>query len=152
LSRQSRLLKKGVQISPSLALAHLGLGMARLYAGDAVGSIAPLERGLRLNPFDPQNFHWFRSLALAYYFSGKPAEALKAAVQASQVRPDWRPALEAMIVCHVALGQSDDTRRCADQMRQLEKPESDVLEQLKIRNPHWADEIARALRSAGAPD
>ena len=144
--------QKAVQMSPSLALAHMGLGMARLYAGDAVGSIEPLERGLRLNPFDPQNFHWFRSLALANYFSGNPAEGLRAAIQASQVRPDWRPALEAKIVCHVALGQSDDARRCAEQMRQLEKPESDVLEQLKIRNPHWAEEIARALHSAGMPD
>jgi TolB-like protein len=144
--------QKAVQISPSLALAHLGLGMARLYAGDAAGSIEPLERGLRLNPFDPQNFHWFRSLALAYYFSGRPTEGLKAAVQASQVRPDWRPALEAMIVCHVALGQSNDARRCADQMREHEKPESDILEQLKIRNPNWAEEIARARRNAGAPD
>jgi TolB-like protein len=144
--------EKAVQISPSMALAHLGVGMARLYAGDAAGSIEPLERGLRLNPFDPQNFHWFRSLALAYYFSGKPAEGLKAAVQAAQVRPAWRPALEAMIVCHVALGQLDDARRCADQMRRLDKPESDVLEQLKIRNPQWAEEIARVLRAAGAPD
>jgi hypothetical protein len=37
-------------------------------------------------------------------------------------------------------------------MRQLEKPESDNLEQLKIRNPHWAEEIARALHSAGVAD
>ena len=60
--------EKAAAISPSFALAHLGVGMARLYAGDAAGSIEPLERGLRLNPFDPQNFHWFRSLALAFYF------------------------------------------------------------------------------------
>jgi predicted Zn-dependent protease len=144
--------EKAVQISPSFALAHLGLGMARLYAGDAAGSIEPLQRGLRLNPFDPQNFHWFRLLALACYFTGNATEGLAAAVRASQVRPAWRPALEAIVVCQVALGRWDDARRCAGQMKQLETPESDILEQLRISNPQWAEDITAALRAADAPE
>jgi TolB-like protein len=65
--------ERALQISPTFALAHLALGTALLSAGDAAGSIEPLERGLRLKPFDPFNFHWLRSLALAFYFTGKPA-------------------------------------------------------------------------------
>lgn len=144
--------ERAVQLSPSFALAHLGLGMGRLYAGHARDSIDPLQRGLRLNPFDPQNFHWFRSLALGFYFAGESDKGLQAALQAVQVRPTWRPALEAVIACYVALGRMDDARRCAGQMRQLTTPESDVLEQLKIRNPPWAEKIAAALGAAGALD
>ena len=142
--------EKALELSPTFALAHLGLGMARLYAGDAAGAVAPLERGLRLNPFDPQNFHWFRSLSLACYFTGAPDQGLQAAVKALQVRPTWRPAVEAATICHLALGRSEDARRCARQLGQLEQPDSDVLEQLRIRNPHWAEEIEASLKAAAA--
>jgi adenylate cyclase len=141
--------EKSVDLSPSFALAHLGLGMLRLYTGDAKGAIEPLERGLRLNPFDPQNFLWFRTLALAHYFAEDPVKGLAAALKSSQVRPDWRPAFEVMALCHVALDQTEAAHRCANQTMQLVPPGSDVLEQLKIRNPGWAERIAAALVEAG---
>jgi len=141
--------EKSVDLSPSFALAHLGLGMLRLYTGDANGAIEPLERGLRLNPFDPQNFLWFRTLALAHYFAEDPAKGLAVAIKSSQVRPDWRPALEVMILCQVALDQTEAARRCATQAMQLVSPDSDVLEQLKIRNPSWAERIRATLLEAG---
>ena len=144
--------EKAVNVCPSFALGHLALGMARLYAGDAAGAIDPLQRGLRMNPFDPLNFHWFRSLALAFYFAGKPAEGLSAAVRASQVRPAWRPALEAMIVCQVALGRLDEARQRAHQVRWLGKSDNDGLDQLRTRRPSWANDMATALRAGGVPD
>jgi TolB-like protein len=143
--------KRALELSPTFALAHLGVGMARLYAGDAARAIDPLARGLRLNPFDPQNFHWFRSLALAYCFSGKPADGLPFAMKAVQVRPSWRPALEAVIVCQVESDRLSEAVRTAERWRALDRPERDVLEQLKIRNPQWADR-ASALVTAGCVD
>jgi TolB-like protein len=137
-------------LSPAFALAHLGLGLARLYAGDAAGAIGPLERGLRLNPFDPQNFLWFRSLSLAHYFTGDAAKGVQAAIKALQVRPTWRPGLEALAICHLALGNAEEARRCTDKMKQLAAPASDVLEQLRIRNPDWAKKIAEAQKAVGA--
>jgi TolB-like protein len=144
--------ERALELSPTFALAHLGVGMARFYAGDAARAIDPLARGLRLNPFDPQNFHWFRSLALAYCFSGKPADGLPFAMKAAQVRPVWRPALEAVIVCQVESDRLSDAIRSAERWRALDKPERDVLEQLKIRNPQWADRMASALVTAGCVD
>jgi len=144
-------------LSPTFALAHLGLGLARLYAGDAAGAIAPLERGLRLNPFDPQNFLWFRTLSLAHYFTGDAAKGVHGAIKALQVRPTWRPGVEALAVCHLALGNIDEARRCADKIGQLAPPDSDGLEpgdgldQLRIRNPHWGQHMDQALEAVGAP-
>jgi tetratricopeptide (TPR) repeat protein len=144
--------ERALELSPAFALAHLGVGMARLYAGDAAGAIDPLARGLCLNPFDPQNFHWFRSLALAYCFSAKPAEGLPFAMKAVQVRPSWRPALEAVMVCQVESDRLPDAIRTAERWRALDGPERDVLEQLKIRNPQWATRMASALVTAGCVD
>jgi TolB-like protein len=139
--------ERAAQLSPSFALAHLGVGMARLYASDAAGAVRPLERGLHLNPFDPQNFHWFRCLALAHHFGGEPANALLAAMKATQVAPEWRPAWEAMVVCLVALGRADEARQHVERIRSLEPPASDLLEQFRLRNPAWAECMTSALQS-----
>ncbi|MDR6539187.1 winged helix-turn-helix domain-containing tetratricopeptide repeat protein [Variovorax soli] len=137
--------ERAAELSPSFALAHLGVGMSRLYAGDAAHAVLPLERGLRLNPFDPQNFHWHRCLALAHHFSGAPEQALAAAIRATQVAPQWRPAWEAMIVCLLATGRTDEARRHAERMRALDVPPSDVLDQLRFGNPAWATQMAEAI-------
>lgn len=52
---------------------------ARLLAGNLAAAINPLEHGLRLNPYDPRNFHWYRVLALSQYFAGQHQAALEAA-------------------------------------------------------------------------
>ena len=136
-----------LELSPTFALAYLGLGFARLYVGDAAGAIDVLERGLRLNQFDPQNFLWFRSLALAHYFVGSAAKGVQAALRSLQVRPNWRPGLEALVMCHLALGNVEEVRRCADKLRDMPPPESDLIEPLRIRNPHWARMIDEAQKT-----
>jgi TolB-like protein/Tfp pilus assembly protein PilF len=150
LEQAVRAAEKSAEISPSFALAHVGLGMALLYSGRAQDAIEPLQRGLRLNPFDPQNTHWFRLLALALYFSGKHAEALAAAQRAVKARPGWPLTLETATICHVALGQMVEGRACLEQMRKLAAPNGDPTRMMKLRNPKWADEITAQLRKAAA--
>jgi tetratricopeptide (TPR) repeat protein len=70
LEQAIRAAEKANEISPSFALGHFVLGMARLFSGRPEAAIEPLEHGLRLNPFDPQNFVWFQTLAFAEYFAG----------------------------------------------------------------------------------
>lgn len=123
--------------------------MARLYAGNAAGAIRPLERGLRLNPFDPQNFHWHRCLALTHHFAGDPAKALLAATKVTQVAPDWRPAWEAMVVCLVTLGHTNEAHVQVQRIKSLDRPPSDVLDQFRLRNLAWAEQIASALKRVG---
>lgn len=138
--------ERSAELSPSFALGQLGVGMARLYAGDAAGAVQPLKRGLRLNPFDPQNFHWHRCLALAYLLDGDSEQALHAAMRATQVAPQWRPAWEVTVFCLAELGRMDDARRQLERLKSLDAPPSDVLEQFRLRNPDWAKRMASALR------
>ena len=68
--------QRAIRLSPSFALGHLILGAALLHAGRPQDAIEPLEHGLRLSPYDPQNFAWLFLLAVAYYFSGNAEPGL----------------------------------------------------------------------------
>ena len=143
-----RFAQKSVELSPSFALGHLVLGMARLYSGRAAEAVGPLEHGLRLNPYDPQNFHWFRILALAYYFSGQNELAVQAALKALNVRPSWPFTLETVAVCYAALNRLQDAKESIDRMRQLPGPRTDPTAPMKALNPAWAEQISAMLAKA----
>jgi tetratricopeptide (TPR) repeat protein len=113
-------------------------------------AIAPLEYGLRLSPYDPQNFVWCNVLALARLFSGRKEAALEAAARALQVRPNWRPSLEVLICCYAALEKWEEARRYSQQMASVTKQPGDVMAPLKARNPNWNEQLQRALQRASA--
>jgi tetratricopeptide (TPR) repeat protein len=79
-----------IKLSPSFALGYLALGFALLNSGRATEAIDSMERGLRLNPHDPQNFIWLGNLALAQYFAGNREAALQTARRALNIRPRIR--------------------------------------------------------------
>ena len=148
LEQAKRAAEQAIELSPSFALGHLNLGMGRLFSGDALGAIACLRHGLRLSPYDPQNFVWYRLLALAYVFAGEPQKAIEAATKALKIRPDWRPNLETMAVCFASAGRLDEARRCARQMRQLPVHPGDVFAPMRTRNPRWSEQLQALLRMA----
>jgi TolB-like protein len=145
-----RAARKATEISPSFALGHVVLGMALLFSGRALEAVAPLEYGLRLSPYDPQNFVWFNVLALARLFSGRREAALEAAARALQVRPNWWPSLEVLVCCYAALEKWDEARRYAQQMASITKQPGDVMAPLKANNPSWNEQIKCALQKARA--
>jgi tetratricopeptide (TPR) repeat protein len=146
LEQAIRAARRSIEISPSFALGHLGLGMALLFAGRASDAITPLEYGIRLSPHDPQHFVWFNMLALARLFTGREADALEAAIRALQARPDWWTTLEVLTCCYVRLGRWDDGRNCAREMGKVEKQPGDVLAVLRAKNPDWTSQINEAIR------
>jgi tetratricopeptide (TPR) repeat protein len=148
LDEAKRAAEQAVELSPSFALGHFVLGMARLFSGDATGAIPPLQRGLRLSPYDPQNFVWYGLLAAAHLFARAPQEAVEAATRALGFRPDWRPTLEMAAICLAAAGRSDEARRYAEQGREVPAQPGDVLKPLRVRNPQWADQMRTLLREA----
>jgi len=113
------------------------LGFARFNAGKAVEAIGAYEHGLRLSPFDPQNF--------------VRDAALQTAMRALNIRPDGVPTLETLAICCAALERLDEARAFVVQMRQLEKP-PDIFAQMKVHRPEWAAEMTSMLRKAGLPE
>lgn len=149
LDRAIRAAETAVELSPSFALGHLVLGMARLYSGLAAEAIEPLGHGLRLNPFDPQNFVWYRLLSLAHLFAEDLPGARDSAVRALKVRPNWRPTVEYLAGLHAALGDTRAACECVDELAKLDTPPGDVLAPLKLRHPGWAEQLSTLLRRAG---
>jgi tetratricopeptide (TPR) repeat protein len=151
LERATRAAETAIALSPSFALGHLALGLARLSAGKAVEAIGAMEHGLRLSPFDPQNFVWLGNLALAQYFAGNREAALQTAMRALTIRPGWVPTMETLAICCAALERLGEARAFVEQMRQLDKP-PDVFAPMKAQRPEWAAEMASMLRKAGLPE
>jgi TolB-like protein/Flp pilus assembly protein TadD len=148
LDQAIRAAQRAVELAPGFALGHLVLGMARLHSGDAPGAIVPLARGLQLNPFDPQNFVCYNTLAYSHLFAGDPGAALQFAQRAQEVRPDWSPAIATEICCHMALGHVDAAHEAHRRLSKMPAATGDTLAPLKQRNPHWAQAIAGWLQAA----
>jgi tetratricopeptide (TPR) repeat protein len=138
--------EKAIEVNPSFALGHLVLGTAQLFRGFASKAIQPLERGLTLSAYDPQNFAWYNLLALAHLFAGQPEPALAAAIKAQKVRPAWRPTIETLACCYASLGRADEAQSCVMQIRKLVTPPGDTLGPLRLRNPHWVDQLESLLK------
>lgn len=137
--------EKALELSPSFALGHLALGMARLFSGHAEVAVNALERGLQLNRYDPQNFVWYKLLALAYLFSGRAEEGVQRALSSLKIRPTWRPSMETAAACYAALGQTDVAHEWQERIARLPKVSGDALQPLWRRNPRWAAERERLL-------
>lgn len=140
-----RAAEKAIELSPSFALGHLVLGMASLFSGDAAKAVDCLERGLRLNRYDPQNFIWCNVLALAYLFNGQAEEALQRAIAALKVRPTWRSSIETAAACCVALGHIDAARQWVHPLENVPRAPGDALQPLWRCNPRLDDEMRRLL-------
>lgn len=141
--------EKAIELSPSFALGHLVLGMGHLFRGNASEAITPLEHGLMLNPYDPQNFVWLNLLALAYLFAGKAEEALATGIKAQKIHPSWQPIHETLACAYVSLSRLEDARSCVDQLRDFQRPSDDALGPLRGRNPCWTKKMSGLLKMAG---
>ncbi|WP_367066006.1 winged helix-turn-helix domain-containing protein [Oryzisolibacter sp. LB2S] len=142
---------RALELNPSFALGHLVLGMGHLFAGHPREAIGALEHGLGLNAYDPQNFVWYNLLAFARYFAGAFEAALHAAERAWDIRPTWRPALELMACCHLALGDQRAAMQCAVRMLSLPAPTDCLLVPLDRGYPRWRERMDAALQSIARP-
>jgi TolB-like protein/Flp pilus assembly protein TadD len=148
MERAIRFATKAIDISPSFALGHLALGSAHLFAGNPAAAIDPLEHGLRLNPYDPRNFHWYRVLALAHYFAGHPEAALQAALKALDIRPEWPFTLETAALCYCELGRREEARQMLSEASRLRRPKGDPAGPMTAINPAWAEHLKGVLSNA----
>ncbi len=137
--------QRAVALSPSFALGYLILGRTHLYAGRAKEAIEPLEYGLKLSPYDPQNLSWLLFLALAYYFAGDPRHGLSTARRALFLRPHWHNALTLVLVCCATLGDMQQARSVISDL-QASDPGDDLIQSVGKFNPPWAEEINRIVR------
>ncbi len=59
--------RAAIGLNANFAYAHYRLGQVLIFGGAPGEAVAPIERGLRLSPYDPQAGPMFETLALAHY-------------------------------------------------------------------------------------
>lgn len=110
--------QRAIDLSPNFALGRLLLGLARLQAGRAGQAIEPLQRGLRLNPHDPQAFTWLQFLAIAHFLRGDHEEAARRVADAVAKRPE-APLGHCILACSLAeLGRREEAREALAELQQ----------------------------------
>jgi adenylate cyclase len=80
--------RTATSLNPNFALAQVRLGQVLLYGGRAAEGIAPIERGVRLSPYDPQLWVTLEVLALAYYQARDYEQAMVHAKEAMHLRSE----------------------------------------------------------------
>jgi adenylate cyclase len=138
-------------ISPSFALGHCFLGVVHLMSGRPKEAVGSFEHGLRLSPSDPQNFTFYGSQALAYYFTGEPEKGLQAAHRALEMRPHLLAALAAIVLCSRALGDEKEASEALEAIKvnrdraTQATAGSDIITFVIKFNPTWAEPLRQVL-------
>ena len=100
-SRSSSLL---LDLNPSLALAHYGLGAAFVFSGKPHEAFPHLELRIRLSPQDPNMGSYLARMAEAKYLVGEDEAAVRFALRAL-AQPSFQWSRYAILIA--ALGQLD---------------------------------------------
>lgn len=144
--------QRAIDLSPSFALGHVMLGVSRIWAGRAAQAIEPLQRGLRLNPNDPQSFVWLQFVALANFLTGEHAEAVERATEAVTLRPESH-ICQAILACSlVSVGRIFEARRTVEELVRV-IPKAKALDEFMARFAQPTDRalFSEGLRRAGWP-
>jgi adenylate cyclase len=149
-----RELKTALELNPSLALAHYGLGATLVFSGRAEEGIPHLTAAIRLSPHDPNMGSFLVRLADAAYFLKRYEEAAEWARRALQ-QPNFQWSRYTVLIAALAqLGRLDEATNCIQQL-QVKRPNTSIA---FVRETHLFGDRASfvhyldGLRMAGLPD
>ena len=149
-----RELKTALELNPSLALAHYGLGATLVFSGRAEEGIPHLTAAIRLSPHDPNMGSFLVRLADAAYFLKRYEEAAEWARRALQ-QPNFQWSRYTVLIAALAqLGRLDEARNCIQELR-VKRPNTSIA---FVRETHLFGDTASfahyldGLRMAGLPD
>jgi class 3 adenylate cyclase/TolB-like protein len=139
--------QRAIELNPSFAAAHCGLGSCCTMAGAPAMAIAHLQRAMRLSPCDPLTFHFLGETALAYHLIGEWAAAADHAERALHLRKRYRLA---RIVQIATLARSGDTAKAGAEMEKWPPAFFQrEVERLPFKDRSWNAFLIEGLRLAG---
>lgn len=142
-----------LDLSPSLAMAHI-LGAAVLsWAGEAPRTIEWAQRALRLSPFDPWKFIAYRSLTLAHFLMAHYDLAAEAGRRAVQSNPGFGSSYMLLAAPLVKLGRLEEAGVAVARLMERE-PAFRLSGQLNGVDcaPALAAALVDALSGTGIPE
>jgi TolB-like protein/Tfp pilus assembly protein PilF len=147
-------LELALDLNPSLALAHYGLGAAFVFSGKPHEAFPHLESAIRLSPQDPNMGSYLARMAEAKYLVGEDEAAVRFALRAL-AQPSFQWSRYAVLIAALGqLGREDEARRYLAEVIRM-RPKFSVA---FVRNMHpfsrdmGADRYYEGLRKAGVPE
>lgn len=149
-----RELRTALELNPSLALAHYGLGATLVFSGRAEEGIPHLTAAIRLSPHDPNMGSFLVRLADAAYSLKRYEEAAEWARRAlQQLNFQWSR-YTVLIAALAQLGRLDEARNCIQEL-EVKRPNTSIafVQETHLFGdmPSFAHYLS-GLRMAGLPD
>ncbi len=142
-----RAAQHAINLNPGFALGHCQCGASLLHCGRPQDAIEPFERGLRLSPYDPQNFLWLLMLSWSFFLTNQQSRAFATIRQSLYLRPDWSSALKTLTAIALASGEvklaEDSWRRSLTTHNQT----PDLIGLLQRSHPEWIEDIESKARA-----
>ena len=142
-----------IDLSPSFAQAHFGLGWALAYSQRPEEALSEIDKAYRLSPRDPLLFGIAASRAIALIILERYAEAVQwARIAVRQPNAHFRiHAVLAAALGHV--GRIDEAKHVVDELLRLRPDYSRVLVErtMPFKRREDLDHFIEGLRKAGLP-
>jgi len=148
-------LKTAIDLNPSMAMAHCGLGDSLAYAGQLEESIACFDDAIRLSPHDPYRWAFLMYGSLAYLFLKQHDKAIEWARQAIRL-PNSHYRSNAVLIS--ALGHTGQTEKAQEALSELLKRQPDYSCKVArnslfyVKDAGQVDHYVEGLRLAGLPE
>jgi TolB-like protein/Flp pilus assembly protein TadD len=147
-------LEFALDLNPSLALAHYGLGAAFVFSGKPQEAFRHLESAIRLSPQDPNMGSYLARMAEAKYLVGEDEAAVRFALRAlTQPSFQWSR-YAALIAALGQLGRKDEAQYYLAEVTR--RRSSFSVEFVRTMHPFsrdmGADRYYEGLRKAGVPE
>jgi TolB-like protein len=144
--RAEALLKRAIELNPSLPLAHAQLGDAMYLRGEPEAALEPLNIAVRLSPNDPQLFFFRGELAIAHLMLGNFAEALQQAEESLMRRASYWFAHVMRINALTRLQRLADAQEAAIEFqRQVPKFEAEMIDWIPFIDRRWNEFLKEGL-------
>jgi TolB-like protein/Flp pilus assembly protein TadD len=147
-------LEIALQLNPSLALGHYGLGAALVFSGRSAPAVAHLEAAIRLSPHDPNMGSFLVRIADARYFMADYEGAISFAHKALG-QPNFQWSRYAVLIAALGqLGRHDEAQHYLQEVSR-ERPDFSIA---FVRRTHLygeqeiMDRFCEGMRKAAVPE
>jgi TolB-like protein/Tfp pilus assembly protein PilF len=146
-------LRTALDINPSLALAHYGVGAAYVFSGRAAEAFDHLNAAIRFSPYDPNMGSFLVRIAEAKYLTGDDEGAVSFALRAIN-QPHFQWSRYSILIAALGqLGRADEAQRYLQEITRM-RPDFSI-EFVQTMHPFSADmgidRYFEGLRKAGVP-
>ena len=150
----STLIDSAIAINPNLAFAWRTRAFISLFLGEHERALDEVDRTVRLNPIDPQNYNTENARGFALICLGKYDEACYWAARTLTRQPKHMGALRMACVGHALSGRLDQAHEMMQRLREIDNVLrlSNFKKFAPFRRQEDVDRLFEGLRLAGLPE